>query len=639
MPGPAPEPEVAKYRLRRAEGWSQEKAAKSVGRSAAWGYKLERADREREKRREQTEGGRPKTYESLSAKARRSLGDFNYFRKAFFARDDTPWANVAAEAAVGWLMDEDQRDLAVFSMPPGAGKTTIIHDLCCWLIAGGGFKDPAKGRAIRIMLGSETKHVAKHLVVRLRQTLERPGFFYDKTKKTYAELSLLEEFGRFMPQKTLGEYSLWRDDQFVVAQVGDLGVYEKEPTVQAASRESGFLGERVDLAVWDDLVTRKNCRSSDIAEELATWFEDEAESRLEPGGVLILVGQRLSNLDLYRNRMDATYTDEDGNSHLLYHRVVFPAHNEASCANGGSLGPGCKQWDGLDKGCLLVANRLSWKDLLKARSKGNYDTVYLQRDANVEDLLVQPAWIYGGTDADGYDAEGCLDHDRTFHEWPDRTGLVDVCCVDPSVTKFWAYEWWAVEPVEPHRAWLIWGQRKKMLSGTDSGFLDYNPRDNRHVGAMEEIQQKSGELGHPIRVWIIEGNAAHKYLGDNHAFRSWQQKWPLVTVIRHQTQGANKLGDELGLRATIPYRYKLGMDRLPYAKGLDVRNYLKAKIEELTKYPDYPTDDTLMANWFMHNRMREVLWKARMMNSTNYNLPSDEEELPAFLEETSYVAS
>lgn len=629
MPGKATTAQVAIYRQGRAEGKSQEKAAKDAGLSAAWGYKIERQDRDTRKRQEQTEGGRPKTFEQLGKKAQRSLTDFNYFRKAFFARDDNPWANVAAEHAVAWLTNPDERDLGVWNMPPGAGKTTLVHDLCVWLISGGGFQDPQKGRAIRIMLGSETKHVAKHLVVRLRQTLERPGLFYDKTKKVSAELCLLEEFGRFMPQKTLGEYSLWRDDQFVVAQVGDLGVYEKEPTVQAASRESGFLGERVDLAVWDDLVTRKNCRNSEIAEELATWFEDEAESRLEPGGVLILVGQRLSNLDLYRNRIDATFNDEDGEAHKVYHHITFPAHNETTCANHGNLGPGCVQWDGREQGCLLDAHRLSWKDLLRARSKGNYDTVYLQKDSNPEDVLVQEAWIYGGTDPDGYEADGCLDTDRGFYEWPQGHNLIDVMRVDPSVSKWWAFEWWAVETVAPFREWLIWGQRRKMLAGTDSGFLDFNPKTGLHVGEMERLQNLSGELGHPIRVWVVEQNAAHKYVFQTHAFRTWQQKWPRVTVLAHSTQ-SNKIDQNFGVAALLPQSYKLGLSRLPYAQGTEVRNYVRYKIEELTKYPDYPTDDTVMADWFGKVRRQEILQRAKSLHTTNYNPPS--RDTPSFLE-------
>lgn len=601
-----------------------------VGLTGAWGYKTERLERQEQKRREKADGGPPKSFDELDPEVQATLADFGLFRKAFFCRDETPWAKVAADQAVQWLLSPEERTLSVYNMPPGAGKTTIIHDLCCWLICGGGFNDPAKGRAIRIMLGSETKHVSKHLVVRLRNTLEQTRPFYDKIKKETAELSLPQAFGRFVPQKTLGEFSLWRDDQFSVAQIGDLGVYEKEPTVQASSRESGFLGERVDLAVWDDLVSRKNCRSADIAEEMATWFEDEAESRLEPGGVLILVGQRLSNLDLYRNRLDATYNDEDGNVKKVYQHVTFPAHNAHSCDNGGELGVKCRQWDGLGEGCLLDARRLSWKDLLKAKSKGNYETVYLQHDSNPEDVLVQDAWIYGGVDADGYEAEGCLDHGRGFFEWPDIPGLIDCVRVDPSVSKFWAFEWWALEPVAPFREWLIWGQRKRMLAGTDSGFLDYNPHKREHVGEMERLQNMSGELGHPIRVWVVEQNAAHKYVFQTHAFHTWQQKWPMVTVLAHSTQ-TNKIDQQLGIEALIPQSYKLGLSRLPYAKGIEVRNYLKWKIAELTKYPDYPTDDTVMADWFGKVRREQILWRARALIRKDFGLNSTDPTQPTYM--------
>ena len=57
------------------------------------------------------------------------------------------------------------------------------------------------------------------------------------------------EYGRFKPDSSIGEESVWAQDQFLVDQLAQLDLYEKEPTVQAASQDSGFLGERVDLVI------------------------------------------------------------------------------------------------------------------------------------------------------------------------------------------------------------------------------------------------------------------------------------------------------------------------------------------------------------------------------------------------------
>jgi hypothetical protein len=301
--------EVARneFRKLRSHGWSIAAASVKLGYSEAWGYKIEREEREQQKRQAEVEGGMPKSLAELEGGVKDTLHDFLLFREVFLARRPVAWAHDAAMRTVEWLTDYDEETYAVMNMPPGAGKTTLFTlDIPLWLICGGGQGDPAVGRAIRIMLGSETKHVSKHYVTALRNMLERQRPFWDKRQKRSAELTLIHAFGRFKPKKTLGEYELWRDDQFTVAQVGELEMYEKEPTVQAASKEGGFLGERVDFAAWDDLVTKKNSRNSEVAEDMASWFEEQAESRIEPGGVLLLVGQRLSWISIATASMPPT---------------------------------------------------------------------------------------------------------------------------------------------------------------------------------------------------------------------------------------------------------------------------------------------------------------------------------------------
>lgn len=620
-------------------GWSIKDSA--APRSERWGHTQERIWRNEQKQQEnyQEEIKAPpaKSLDQLDGGIKDTLTDFLLFREVFLARRPLAWAQDAAMRTVEWLTDYDSKTFAVMNMPPGAGKTTLFTlDIPLWLICGGGHGDPAVGRAIRIMLGSETKHVSKHYVTALRNMLERQRPFWDKKRKVRAEMTLPDAFGRFRPLKSLGEFSLWRDDQFTVAQVGELEMYEKEPTVQAASREGGFLGERVDFAAWDDLVTKKNCRNVEVAEELESWFEEQAEERIEPGGVLLLVGQRLGNLDLYRKRLDATYTDLDEDAHPVYERVIYPAHNETICANG-KLSKDCTEWNG-ETGCLLDAERLAPTALAKARSKGRYRTVYQQEDANPEDLLVQDAWVYGGTDTEGFEADGCLDHDRGFYEWPDGVGLIDVVRVDPSVSKFWAVEWWALEPIAPYREWLIWGQRSRMQAGTDSGFLDFNPSEGKHVGLMEDVQKLSGDLGHPIRVWVVEQNAAHKYLFGTHAFQTWRKKWPMVSVLSHTT-GRNKIDERFGVEALIPMSYKLGLSRLPYAKGIEVRNYLRWKIDELTKYPEFPTDDTVMADWFGKVRRQEILQRARNLNRVDFGQNHADPSLPSYAQGKALISA
>lgn len=614
------------FRLVDDDRMSVPRAAKEIGRHHDTCYRWLK-ERDAKLEREAEENPAPRHRHELDPRVLKTLSDFNLFREVFFARRPVPWINSAAEEIVGLLRDKRNDSLVDLNCPPGAGKTTLMHDLAVWLICGGGVDDPAQGRAIRIILGHEVASKAKHYVTRVRRSLERDIPFYDKTTKQRAALSIVKAFGRFKPDAKLGEPSLWRDDEFLVAQI-DLDAYEKEPTVQAASREGGFLGERCDVYIWDDLATKRNSRSAEIAGSLAEWWEDEAEERLEPGGVGILVGQRLGPMDLHAHCIGRTRTNHLGEVEPVYHRIVFRDHIEELCANGGELAPGCVQWDGLNTGCLLDAKRLSWRKLLTKKAKPNYRTVYQQEDVDPDEVLVQPVWLEGGTDPDGFPAIGCYDRERRFWEFPGGN-LVTYACVDPSASNFWAIEVWALDMTTDDR-YLIYGERRQMRAGLDSGFLDYDPDTQKLVGAMQDLQQRSGELGHPIMAWVIEANAAHRYLLQTFAYQKFRRYWPQVKVFPHQTQ-KNKQDAEYGVDALLPMLYKRGKKRLPRRKGdLKALTYMATKEKELTRYPTHPTDDTVMCDWFGEVRMNEI----RKLGKSLADIESDDGDfLPTRLRE------
>jgi hypothetical protein len=473
-----------------------------------------------------------------------------------------------------------------------------------------------------MMLGSFGMTVAKHYVARLKRLLESPRPYYDKDTQRIAELSLVQAFGRFKPR---APGLPWREDEFIVEQIGDVDLYEKEPTVQAASREKGFLGERVDFASWDDLVTSANVRTPEIRQELAEWFGDEGETRIEPGGVLLLVGQRIGPDDLYRNRLDVKYIDESGATHRKYSHIVYPAHDDERCdsAEGGAH----RQWDGAEDGCLLDDVRLPWRELQAEREANprKYRLMMQQEDVDPANALIDEAWLNGGIDREGVDAPGCWDNYRGFLEWPEGVrGFIDYVTVDPSAGHFWAVEWWAIHPESKFR-YLIRGFRSAAFKAGD--LLQYDAGQGRLTGVMEEWQALSRERGHSIRVWVIEGNSAFKHLLQYDHYRQWSTKWGSV-VIPHKT-GLNKHDQQTGVEALLPPLYRLGLKRLPRRQDdREAVRFADAFKKEFTQYPDGATNDLVMADWFGEWNLARILSAARRSQGP----VAIEVKLPPYLE-------
>jgi hypothetical protein len=588
-------------------GLHPRRAAVLVGMSENWGWRTASGADSRGRTREKNEPPPAKRYEDLDGGVKDLLKpeNFNDFCEKFLARQPAAWRLDAALLVVSAIVDKSEKTFFDINTPPGVGKSTLFTlDIPLWLVTGGGFEDPAVGRAIRVLLGHSTQTVAEHYVQRFRRILELRRPYYDKDQRRHAELVLTDEFGRFKPKTSEGEESVWTKQQFLVAQIEDVDLYEKEPTVQAASYKGEFLGERVDYFAWDDLATSKTSRTAEIADELNAWFEDEAETRLEPGGVGCLVGQRLSPIDLHAKRLAKTWVDEEGNVKPKYRHIVYPAHHELTC-DADQPGGSHRQWDLANDGCVLDERRLPWREIQKLLNEPNFRTVYQQEDADPESVLVLPVWIEGGLDPFGYEAPGCWDRERDFNEFPPgipKERLLSYATVDPAAGGWWAIEWWVTarntskNPRDWFR-WLIWGRRAKLSAGGPAGFLDWDASEQVFVGQMEELQQRSADLDVPIRAWVMEANAAHRYLLQFDHFRRWRQKWFYTKVIPHQTQ-RNKNDPELGVEKLMKMAYRSGLKRLPRKPSTESLNYMKVKVRELTTWPASDTDDTVLTDWF-----------------------------------------
>ena len=516
----------------------------------------------------------------LSVDALKALEDFAFFRLRYFGRLSTPWQERAAYEILRHLQTDD-REYVVMNEPPGSGKSTLFtHDIPCWLIA--------RDRTIRIQIGSRTERQARMYVGRMKRSLERDaplradadslarGSAFD------AVACLQDDFGAFKPE---GRSEMWRAESLVVRQLDGIALDDKEATVSAWGQDSGFLGGRFDLVLWDDLVDRKNVKTEESRETIREWWDTEAETRLEPGGLLILQGQRIALNDLYRYCLDKKTVEETPK----YSHIVYKAHDESLCTEDHS---NPKPWP---EGCLLDPYRIPWKMLqtIQHNNPRTFAVMYQQEDGDTVGGLVDPSWIFGGTDTDGYHAPGCLDKERSIGEVPahllDGNGWSFVT-VDPSPTEFWGVIWWVYDP-ESNNRYAIDVIKRRM---NPEQFLSIDFDTMEWSGLLVDLYEQANSYGCPISHVIFEINAAQRwFLSQPHA-----QKWMQMTgqVFVPHTTSVNKADPKFGLES-IGDLFRQGFIRLPWqnpASRLKSNNL----VEEATRYPDGDTTDLIMSVWF-----------------------------------------
>ncbi len=595
-----------KYFEARAAGFSIAQSAQKAKFSEATAYRVEKAAQNlrsdegidssasnyRELKAESKLEG-PKSYERLSADAKKALEDFGYFRRRYFGRVSTPWQEMAGEELVK-LLESDNKEYVVMNMPPGSGKTTLLHDLTCWVIC--------RNRSVRLLTGSATMSLAKRNLMRVRRSLERviPEQAEDNLKARGqafdAESTLAFDFGRFKPL----DKELWTNEAFIVMQPEDAGaISEKEPTLSAYGMDSGFIGGRFDGCFWDDLVDPRKVRSADQREAMEDWYQDVAETRLEPAGMLALIGQRLAPDDLYRFALDMTQpiekdevldtlTDEEISNlrhDKKYKHLKYKAHYEELCEPENHK----RGSEAYPKGCLLDPRRLPWREIsnLMSNRGERFAVVYQQEDIALDETLVRNEWVFGHGQS-----IGCIDKDRDRWEIPPGLNPADcmvVATADPSPTNFWSIQCWLYHP-ESQQRFLLDLIRKKMEAPE---FLEYNYNIGEFTGVMEEWQRLSTSLGFPIQTWVIEQNAAQRFMLQYDHFKRWRQLNG-VEVIPHNTN-TNKSDANYGV-TTISQHWRFGRVRLMGKGEGKVRSM--HLIDEVIKYPHGRTDDCVMAEWF-----------------------------------------
>jgi hypothetical protein len=570
----------------RDSGLSVEAAARKAKIAPSTAYKFERGDQGSTGleaadilNRDTVAGNRVAA--PLDPEVQAALDDFAVFRLRYFGRKSMPW-QVEAAYDVLRAVESPDKEYIVVNCPPGSGKSTLFtNDIPCWLIA--------RNRAIRIQIGSRTERQARMYVSRIKKSLERDAPLRADadslaTGAAFDALACIQDdFGAFKPE---GRSDLWRAEALVARQLDGVSLDDKEPTVSAWGQDSGFLGGRFDLVIWDDLVDRKNTKTPEAKENLRYWWGTEAETRLEPGGALILQGQRISHDDLYRTCLDMRTLNEQPK----YRHVKYQAHDLASCNE--EHGPTAQPWP---QGCLLDPYRLNWSSLETIRNNNPrvFEVQYQQEDGDVVGGLVDPAWITGGLDGEGYLAPGCLDHQRIIGDVPAHlvgTNAFSFVSVDPSPTEWWGIIWWVYDPDSENR-YAVDLIRQRL---NPEQFLSLDLDTFAFSGVMEDLRVASINAGAPISRVIVETNAAQRWLLSQPHVQRWMQATG-VTFIPHTTT-INKHDVKYGVES-IGDLFRQGRIRLPWG---DIQSRLKtnALVREAQQYPESDTTDMVMSTWF-----------------------------------------
>lgn len=382
----------------------------------------------------------------LSTEAINALDNIELFAERYFGIMLAPWQQQAA-AQIVKLLNSEEKEYACINVAPGTGKTMFFTLIIpAWLIC--------RDRTIRGMTGHASANISKQEVDNLRRVLQRdiPMRATDTDLKLGigkdAVATLAEDYGRFKPLPS--ENAPWRAEYFSVAQMGGIPLGEKEYTWTAIGYNSIFIGTRVNFAIWDDADSAK-ARSELTRDEIFRTWDQVAEQRIEPGGLLVIQGQRLGGDDLYRHVIDKKkvpddiddeWDSDDDITHYdpLYHHIVYKAHYEELCKGKATHKRTSKAWP---EGCLLFPSRVSWRQLqqIKLNNPRDYEVLYQQEDVDQKHVLVRQIWVDGGIDPDTKEEYiGCWDYDRHLCEWPHGLSkpYFSIATVDPSPSNFWA---------------------------------------------------------------------------------------------------------------------------------------------------------------------------------------------------------
>ncbi|HEY6021756.1 MAG TPA: hypothetical protein VIY48_18360 [Candidatus Paceibacterota bacterium] len=469
--------------------------------------------------------------------------------------------------------------LLINTPPEHAKSTTITMNYVTYRIC----QDPN----IRVIIVSQTQEMAKRFLRGIKDRLASENKNYQKLQVDFGP------DGGF----DAGAAAWTADSIYISSSTRDSG--EKDPTVQALGIGGQIYGSRADLIILDDCVTGKNAHEY---EKQMDWLQREVYNRLSyPGGRILLVGTRLSPVDLYGEIVkDDYYGDETSPWTYLSQPAVlefaedpddwvtlWPKTNRPPVSIAGrSL---VTQYE---DGLWPMWTGEALKKRRSAMSPRNWALVYMQESV-VEDAIFPVKAVTGCVD--GMRAAGVMQSGAPGHRPAGMNGLYVVGGFDPAMTGNSASIVMGVDRMSGER-WILDVWTKGNLKPDD---------------IFDKIKELTVKYG--IMEWRIEKNAMNLMVTQNRDIRNFLAS--RGCILKEHYTGNNKWDADFGVASMSAlfdgWESKKALIHLP-SRSAD--EGVKAMIEQLTTWEPLPPGvktkkktDIVMALWFAEIRAREIV--------------------------------
>jgi hypothetical protein len=458
------------------------------------------------------------------------------------------------------------------NIPPNHAKSiTVTVDYVTWQVC--------QNPNFRVLIVSQTQQLAADFLYAIKQRLTHP--MYQDLQQAYAA-------GVGFNSKTAS----WQATRVTF---GDelRESSEKDPNIEAVGIGGQIYGKRADMIIVDDAVTLKNANEF---EKQIRWLTQDVRSRLNPTGKLIIVGTRVTAIDLYKElRSEDRYPGGLVPWKYLAMPALLETHEDPD--KWVTLWPasdapfdGQMESDKNEDGLYPRWNGRNLYNERQAMDASTWALVYQQQDIS-DDAIFDPVCVRGSID--GMRKAGRLVPGHPGHP-RDLSGFSIICGLDPAMVGDTAVVCYAIDRTS-HKRYIV--DAIKITRPTPA--------------AIRQIIFDWTALYQPTE-WIVEKNAFQSFLTQDEGIR--QNLASRGVLLREHHTGSNKWDSGFGVASmstlfgTKQHDGKHHRDNLIHLPSDQTEN-IKALIEQLITWSPSTKGktDMVMALWFCEIRAREML--------------------------------